>query len=58
MSFVEISNNILKESTNEKYIPLLKKLISIPYPVPEIPQENVNVLYIYNFFFFILLFLY
>jgi len=41
MSFVEISNKLLKESNNDKQSSLLKKLISIPYPIPDIPQENV-----------------
>lgn len=43
MSFNEISINLINKNKNntENQISLLKKLVSIPYPIPDIPQENV-----------------
>jgi len=41
MSFNELSNKLMNKNNNDNQISLLRKLVSIPYPVPDIQQENV-----------------
>ncbi|ORX55482.1 ARM repeat-containing protein [Piromyces finnis] len=48
MSFIELSNNLLKEFNYDEQTILLKKLLLIPYPIPDIPQENVILLLRYG----------